>query len=172
MKYYGCGKIGHIKRNCRQQQQQPQQRLQRTMQITEEDFNQYLQRSDTPTIPPACLSEDPSDEDFMKTPIYTTGSVDSDSNLDSSIDKEMPRIMFKMKKYYTICVWNERSMDFDMPETAAKNTIIYGVFNKKKWEQEAKKCSYRYLNQISENWKDKVQLEQLIIQKKEDLKYI
>ena len=38
-----------------------------------------------------------------------------------------------------------------MSETAAKNTLIYRIFDKKNWEQEVKKCSYRYLNQILEN---------------------
>ena len=54
-------------------------------------------------------------------------------------------------------------MDFDMPETAAKNTLVYRIFSKEDWEQEAKKYSYRYLNQVSENWKDEIQSEQLII---------
>ena len=38
-----------------------------------------------------------------------------------------------------------------MPETAAKNTLIYRIFNKENWEQKAKKYDYRYLNQILEN---------------------
>ena len=46
-----------------------------------------------------------------------------------------------------------------MPETATKNILVYGVFNKKNWEQETKKYGYKYLNQISENWKDKIQIE-------------
>ena len=36
----------------------------------------------------------------------------------------------------------------------AKNILVYGVFNKENWEQEAKKCGYRYFNQILENWKN------------------
>ena len=99
----------------------------------------------------------------MRTPIHITGPIDSSSNLDSSVNERMPRIIFKMKKYYVICVWDEKSINFDMPETAAKNTLAYGAFNKENWEQKAKKCSYRYLNQVSENWKEKVQLKQLII---------
>ena len=83
--------------------------------------------------------------------IYTTGSMDSSSDLDSSVDERMFRIMFKMKKYYVVCVWNGKSMNFNMPETAAKNTLAYGAFNKENWEQEAKKCGYRYLDQVSEN---------------------
>ena len=47
-------------------------------------------------------------------------------------------------------------MDFNMPETVAKNTLIYGIFDKKNWEREVKKCDYRYLDQILENWKDKI----------------
>ena len=33
-----------------------------------------------------------------------------------------------------------------MPETAAKNILVYEVFNKKNWEQKAKKCDYRYFD--------------------------
>ena len=66
----------------------------------------------------------------MKTSIYITEQLSSNSDLNLSIDQRMPRIMFKMKKYYTIYMWNERSMDFDMPETAAKNTLVYRKFNK------------------------------------------
>ena len=29
-------------------------------------------------------------------------------------------------------------MNFDMPETAAKNTLVYRIFNKEYWEQKAK----------------------------------
>ena len=54
-------------------------------------------------------------------------------------------------------------MNFDISETAAKNILAYRVFNKENWEQKAKKCGYKYLNQILENWKEEVQLEQLII---------
>ena len=42
-------------------------------------------------------------------------------------------------------------MDFNISKTAAKNTLVYKMFNKEDWEQEAKKCDYRYLDQISEN---------------------
>ena len=89
--------------------------------------------------------------------------MDNSNNLDSSVDERMLRIMFKIKKYYMICVWDRKSINFDISETAAKNTLVYGAFNKENWEQKAKKCSYRYLDQVSENWKKKVQLEQLII---------
>ena len=44
-----------------------------------------------------------------------------------------------------------------MTKTVAKNILTYRVFDKKNWEQETKKYSYRYLNQILENWKDKIQ---------------
>ena len=87
----------------------------------------------------------------MRTPIHITGLMDSSSNSDSSVDERTPRIIFKMKKYYVICVWNEKSINFDISETAAKNILIYGIFNKENWEQEAKKYDYRYLNQVSEN---------------------
>ena len=74
------------------------------MQITEENFNQYLQRPDTPTIPSAYLSEIPSDKNFMKTPIQITEPLDTISNLDSSINEKTFRIIFKIKKYYIICI--------------------------------------------------------------------
>ena len=50
-------------------------------------------------------------------------------------------------------------MDFDISETAAKNILAYRTFNKENWEQKAKKYDYRYLNQVSENWKDEIQIE-------------
>ena len=40
-----------------------------------------------------------------------------------------------------------------MSETAAKNTLIYKIFNKEYQNQEAKKCGDQYTNQILENWK-------------------
>ena len=49
-------------------------------------------------------------------------------------------------------------MNFDMSEIAAKNILTYETFNKENWEQETKKCGYRYLDQISENWKEEIQL--------------
>ena len=63
-------------------------------------------------------------------------------------------------------------MDFDIPEITVKNILVYGIFSKEGWEQEAKKCGYKYLDQISENWKNKIQTEQLITQEKKDLEYI
>ena len=33
-------------------------------------------------------------------------------------------------------------MNFDMPETAAKNILVCGTFNKENWDQEIKKCGY------------------------------
>ena len=68
-----------------------------------------------------------------------------------------------------ICIWNERSLEFNISETTVKNILVYKVFNKENWEQKAKKCGYRYLNQILENWKDEIQREQFIIQKKKIL---
>ena len=46
-----------------------------------------------------------------------------------------------------------------MSEIVAKNILVYKIFNKENWEQEAKKCGYRYSDQVLENWKKKVQLE-------------
>ena len=63
-------------------------------------------------------------------------------------------------------------MDFDISKTVAKNILAYGTFNKENWEQETKKCNYRYFNQVLENWKDEIQIEQLIIQRKKNLEYI
>ena len=82
----------------------------------------------------------------MGTPIYTTGSMDSNSDSDSSVNKKMSRIMFKIKKHYMIYVQNKKSMNFDMPKTAAKNILVYETFNKENQKQKAKKCDYRYLN--------------------------
>ena len=70
----------------------------------------------------------------------------------------MFRIIFKIKKYYVICIQNKRNIDFDIPKIIAKNTLVYEVFNKEDWEQEAKKCGYRYLDQVLENWKNKIQI--------------
>ena len=82
----------------------------------------------------------------MKTPIYIIESTDSDSDSDSSINKRTLRIIFKIKKYYIICVQNKKSIDFNMPEIATKNILTYKIFNKKNWEQKAKKNGYRYLD--------------------------
>ena len=45
-----------------------------------------------------------------------------------------------------IYIQNRRNMDFNISETAAKNILVYEAFNKEDWEQEAKKCGYRYIN--------------------------
>ena len=71
-----------------------------------------------------------------------------------------------------ICIQNGKSMNFNISEIVIKNILIYGAFNKKDWEQEAKKCDYRYLNQVSENQKNKIQMKQLITQEKKDFEYI
>ena len=63
----------------------------------------------------------------------------------------MPRIIFKIKEYYIIYIWNERKMDFNILETAVKNVLVYRIFNKKSWDREAKECGYQYINQISGN---------------------
>ena len=126
--------------------------------MTEKNFNQYLQQSDTSTISLVYSSEDLSDKDLIEISIYTIEPQKSNNNLDSLIDKKTPKIIFKIKKYYIICIQNRRNIDFDMSETVAKNILIYGVFNKEDWEQEAKKYDYKYLNQISENWKNKIQI--------------
>ena len=33
-------------------------------------------------------------------------------------------------------------MDFNILETAIKNTLIYRTFNKESWDQKTKKCDY------------------------------
>ena len=103
---------------------------------------------------------------------HITELSDSTSNSDSSINEKTPRIIFKMKKYYMIYIWNGKSLNFNISETTAKNILIYRTFYKENWEQKTKKCGYRYLDQVSENWKNKIQREQLITQEKKDLKYI
>ena len=50
-----------------------------------------------------------------------------------------------------MCIWNGSSINFDMPETVAKNILVYRVFNKESWDQEARKCGYQYINQVLEN---------------------
>ena len=103
---------------------------------------------------------------------HTTEPQKSNNNLDSSVNKKTLRIIFKIKKYYIICIQNKRNINFDISETAAKNILVYETFNKEDWKQEVKKYSYKYLNQILENWRDEIQIKQLIIQEKKNLKYI
>ena len=66
----------------------------------------------------------------MKTSIYITELLNLSSDSNSLIDERMSKIMFKIKKYYIIYIWNGKSMDFDIPEIAAKNILVYGIFNK------------------------------------------
>ena len=87
----------------------------------------------------------------MKILTYIIKLLNLNNNSNSSIDKKIFRIIFKIKKYYIIYVQNRRSMDFNMPETAAKNTLVYRTFNKEDWEQKTKKCGYKYLNQVLKN---------------------
>ena len=56
------------------------------------------------TISPTYSSEDSSNEDFIETPIHTIKLSNSTNNLDLLIDKKMSRIIFKIKKYYMICI--------------------------------------------------------------------
>ena len=95
----------------------------------------------------------------MKTPICITELLDSTNNLDSLIDERIFRIIFKIKEYYIIYIQNKKSLEFNISKTVAKNILVYGAFDKENWEQETKKCGYRYLNQILENWKDEIQKE-------------
>ena len=110
-----------------------------------------MQRSNTPTILPRYLSKELLDKNLIEIPTHITESMDNSSDSDLSIDKKTSRIILKIKKYYVICIWNRNSMNFDMSEMAAKNILTYGVFNKENWEQKAKKCGYRYLDQVPEN---------------------
>ena len=96
------------------------------------------------TMSPAYLSEDPSDEDLRDTSIHT---------MEQQIDKEIPKIIFKIKKYYMVCVQNSLNINFDISEIATKNILVYGTFNKESWDQEAKKYNYQYTDQVLENWK-------------------
>ena len=95
----------------------------------------------------------------MKILIRIIELSDSISNLDLLINKRILRIIFKIKKYYIICIWNKKSLKFNISEITAKNILIYGVFNKENQEQKTKKYNYRYFNQISENQKNKIQRE-------------
>ena len=45
-----------------------------------------------------------------------------------------------------------------MSEIAAKNILAYKIFYKENWEQKTKKYGYRYLDQILENQKNKIQI--------------
>ena len=58
------------------------------------------------------------------------GLRNPNNNLDLSVNKRIPKIIFKIKKYYIICVQNKKSMDFNIPKIVAKNTLIYRIFNK------------------------------------------
>ena len=95
----------------------------------------------------------------METLIYIMEPLDSSNNLDLSVDKRMPKIIFKIKKYCVIYIWNRKSIDFNMTEIVAKNILAYRIFNKNNWDQKAKKCGYRYFNQVLENWKEEIQTE-------------
>ena len=55
-------------------------------------------------ISPTYLSEDSSDKELIETPTHITEPQESNSNLDSLIDKGTLRIIFKIKKYYMICI--------------------------------------------------------------------
>ena len=72
--------------------------------MTEKNFNQYLQRSDTSTILPTYSSENPSDKDLIEIPTHIMEPQESSSDLDLSVNKETPRIIFKIKKYYIIYI--------------------------------------------------------------------
>ena len=98
--------------------------------MTKKNFNQYLQRPNMPIILSIYLSEIPSDKNFIETLTYITELIDPSSNLNLSIDEKMPKIIFKMKKYYVIYIQNEKNMDFDIPETVTKNILIYRIFSK------------------------------------------
>ena len=94
----------------------------------------------------------------METSIYITELQESNNNSDLLIDKRIFRIIFKIKKYYIIYIQNGRSIDFNISKTVIKNILVYGTFNKEDWEQEAKKYNYRYIDQVLENWKNKIQI--------------
>ena len=49
-------------------------------------------------------------------------------------------------------------MDFNISEIATKNILVYRTFDKKSWDQKTKKYNYWYTNQVSENWKLKIQI--------------
>ena len=41
---------------------------------------------------------------------------------------------------------NKRNIDFNISEIVTKNILIYGIFNKKNQNYEAKKYGYKYIN--------------------------
>ena len=82
----------------------------------------------------------------MGTPTHTTEQRNSNSDSDSLINKKTPGIIFKMKEYYIIYIWNRKNIDFDISETAAKNILIYWIFNKENWDRETKEYNYWYIN--------------------------
>ena len=43
-------------------------------------------------------------------------------------------------------MWNKKSMNFNMLKIVAKNILVYETFNKESWDQEARKCNYRYID--------------------------
>ena len=99
-----------------------------------------------PTIPPVYPQKKSLDKDFIGTSIYITEQQSSNNDSDSLINKKMSRIIFKIKKYYIIYIQNKKSIDFNMPETVAKNILIYRIFNKKDWDQKTKKYGYQYID--------------------------
>ena len=41
-----------------------------------------------------------------------------------------------------MCIQNNLSIDFNISEIAAKNTLVYKTFNKESWDQKTKKYDY------------------------------
>ena len=141
MRCYQCDKIGHIKRNCRQNQQTgPSQQLRATYRVSEEDFNHQLRRTGTPTIVRTFERVTPPPED-TETVVSTPGSTinnDDASSASQESEETSNRIMFKMQHHY-IVQRLDSSLDIDWNETIAKNTIIHGEFDKSRCIKELDK---------------------------------
>ena len=74
------------------------------------------------------------DKNLIKISIYIMEQSNSNSDSDLLINKRIPKIIFKIKKYYIIYIQNRKSIDFDILKTAAKNILIYEIFNKESWD--------------------------------------
>ena len=59
-------------------------------------------------IPSVCPQKKLSDENLMRIPTHITEQQISSNDLDLLIDKRTLRIIFKIKKYFIIYIWNKK----------------------------------------------------------------